>query len=756
MNHFPNRLFSILSGSVAIAALLLVTGMRLDAAPPNRTQVIECRPGWNLISIQIGDAPIPFDTFRSYFDSSDKLIEIWGYEPTGDPSAPGGWDTRQPNVPGFPLSDFSAVEQGRAYWVNVTSLATITLTGPAWDGDLQFLPGWNLVGFPGVPEDDDEGAQSLSAVFGPSFDRVSQVWTFDASAQRFLGHDLTSVPTVKELTSVSPGAGYWVYALEEIDLAAIPYLALIQDVDASPLQTEEPFQAADFPGIPNPGDYLGMMIRKPGPEDAELDLNGNGILDSPFTQGVLRFDEGVDRKVISIGNTGSSIVNWSLDNSIPWLFLEPFDPSDEDNSERVKSTSGVVTTERDTVVFFVDRRGLAPGRYEGQSFDVTFGDQQRTVKVVLDVSTAAGDWKGFASAKRIDGKDIPLGKIDLGLNLFMNSESITETSFRAVLNRDESLLFPRDVFMNGIFFQGTDFSLTTNFVMSPGDRNAPPYDTFSHSVDLDPKANAQGDKDYDGDGQLDVMNPFPFAIQREVTLIGTRVAPDRFEGAYVEAVGGMLPNGQKVFIDGTFELDRKTLEPTRRSIFNEYRQTNLPIGGSSGDGFRESVITVTEPVNIQNVQFNLGIDYNQPGDLIITLTGPDGTVVTIHRNGDTLASNLQIDLDQFNGKLGSGDWTLRIEWDPSSGERGTLTDWGIDLQGLATYEVSGRIVGDTGTGVAPLEGAQLVLSGSNVIEQGTTESDGAFTFSGLSENGYTLSIAPVSYTHLTLPTKRIV
>ena len=62
---------------------------------PNQTQVIECRPGWNLISVQVGDAPIPFGTFLGGFDDPEKLVEIWGYQATGNPLVPGRWGSRQ-------------------------------------------------------------------------------------------------------------------------------------------------------------------------------------------------------------------------------------------------------------------------------------------------------------------------------------------------------------------------------------------------------------------------------------------------------------------------------------------------------------------------------------------------------------------------------------------------------------------------------------------------------------------------------------
>jgi len=59
------------------------------SAPPAQTQIIECQPGWNLISVQVGNAPIPFATFESELDDPGKLIVMWGYHATGVLSIPG-------------------------------------------------------------------------------------------------------------------------------------------------------------------------------------------------------------------------------------------------------------------------------------------------------------------------------------------------------------------------------------------------------------------------------------------------------------------------------------------------------------------------------------------------------------------------------------------------------------------------------------------------------------------------------------------
>lgn len=722
---------------LCLVFLGLIFASPTASAQSEVTQVIELESGWNLVSVQVvpsGPTLTP-QGFRAALDFPTQLVEVWGYTASGDPSTPGTWKTYQPNIPGFP-SDLVSMPQGFGYWVNVSQFTKCTLRGIPWAGSVSFGTGWNLVGFPGVAFASSE-AQELGSVFGSNFNKISQVWEHGTSTG-FTGYDLTSIPVAKNLVGVRPGHGYWVYATEPFALTSQPFVSMQADSDASPLQSDEPFSAVDsrFHGT-NAPKYVNTLVRYAQPEDVPYDLNGNGIIDGPITQDTIRFPIGVDRATISIGNTGESTANWALENTVPWLFSAPADPKDPTNSVRAKNASGVVSTDIDSVTLYVDRTGLLPGTITGQTITVHAGDKSFPIYLILEIPSASGDWKGYASAARVNGKAIGLGKIDMFLNLFMNSESPSETGFRAVLNRDLSLLFPRDVFMNGVFFQGNDFSLTTNFQMDKGDRNAPPYDTFpAPGAFVDNPNDPRQDKDYNKDGKLDVVNPFPFSVQREVTLVGKLVNPDRMEGTYTESIGGMLPPPQKIFIEGTFQLDRQSTEPTKRSIFNQTATYNpvVSIGGSSGNSYRDQTIIVASNVNIQNVTITLNVEF--PSSAIsVTLFGPNGQSIPLHATGTPLAASTTFNLSDFNGINGVGNWTLRVAWDPTTGERGTWNGWSLNIAGLSTYKV---------TGVSS-PGAHVVLTGSNVLRQTDTDGSGNFSFANLTESGYSVVLTKSGY-----------
>ena len=679
----------------------------VDAQQPPQSQIIALNAGWNLISLQVGGGTTPV-AFKSSMLQPERLMEVWGYQPGGSPATPGVWQTYQPLKPEFP-SDLTSLQPGHGYWVKVSQSTSVTFRDVPWDGGVALLPGWNLVGFPGVGLAANE-VQDFSSVFGSSLASIPQVWTHENDTKRFVGYDLTAIPALRDLNQIKPGMGYWMYALQSVLITPQPYVALPGDSDASPLEAPVDFVASQFPGLSNASEYLGSQIRKvrPGSEDAAYDLNGNGIIDGPFTQNTLLFEVGVNQKVITIGNTGGGLATWSVQNMLSWLTTTP------------NPAAGVVSADRDTVSLLVDRTGMAPGRQTGQ-FTIYVGGRAKVTTVLVDVPTAAGDWKGLATTQRVNGKNIPIGAVDMGLNFFMASPLPTETTFTGVLNQDTSLLFPRDVFMNGVFYSGDNFSLTTNFQMDAGDRNAPPYDTFSHvapntsgGATLN-SLTARDDKDYNGDHKLDVQNPFPFAIHRQITLLGQRKNPNHMEGTYIESVTGMLPQNQPIFIEGTFFLDRQSLMPTKKSIFNG-TTTNAPItiGGTSGILFRETTFTVTNPVTISGITVNLNLSFPDPSKLLVYLMGPNNQIVNLSQYSSALGTSYT--LSDYNGLSGAGTWKLHVEW-LSTSLRGTFTNWTLNVQGLATYSAIGKVIGNPGSGNQALAGVHAILTGSNVLQQ---------------------------------------
>lgn len=681
--------------------MFLVILLTFTAFARAATQTVVLEAGWNLVSIQVGGS-LSMTDFAAALDVPDALRAAWGRDP-----ATGVWSTWQADVPGF-TGDLEAFVPGCGYWVKVSESTILELDGAPWEGAVAIRPGWNLVGFQGLAE------TSLENLFGANIDAVQQVWTFDAaSGGVFRGYDTTALPRLRDVVSVEPGRGYWVYALRDVLLAPEPEILLVADADAAPLQATIAYAGAE-------PKFLGRRVKFAGVEDAANDLNGNGILDDAWTQDAVRFPIGVDFQPVIVGNVGGGALNWSVIEDVPWLSIDGPD-------------SGVVSSAKAYTYLKVDRTGLEPGTYASSNVWVRAGGLEKRVTVSIEVATAAGDFKGYAIAERVNGKEIALGKVDLGLSLFMESDRTDETRFRAVIDRERSLLFPKDVFMDGVFYSGNEFTLATTFSMQAGDRNAPPFDTFSQPANgADPQGH--GDRDWNGDGVLDNDNPFPYDIRRGISLLGKRIDENTFSGTYSETLQGMLPNDEKILIEGTFRLSRQTFEPTRRSIYNG-ENLEMQIVGASGTTVIEKTIEVEDSVRVQTAIIGLSLDFPRPDLVHVELVSPSGTTVSLHDGGPQILSGYNV--TDFDGEIGQGTWTLRVSWNPASGERGRFHSWTLDLGGIVTYAVSGRLIdGATSSAVANVP---WVLTGGTVVYQGVTDNAGRFHVEGLTENNYGFS-----------------
>lgn len=748
---------------VFLGLVLVPTGR----AAPTVTQTLDLHAGWNLISIQVGGAITP-DEFRASLGvDSNKLLAVWGFGISSTPSqAPWQWRFYRPegNLP----SDLTLIEPGRGYWVHVSGYCQSTLSQPPWNGSLQLRPGWNLLGFPGLQLQENEN-QELASVFGSAFSVVTQVWEWNTAAQQFVGYDIASIPQIKDLPGVRAGKGYWVYSVggSVVDLMPQPFLALPADSDASPPQPDELFQASDARYLgSDAARYVGRTVRysvqKGSPANGidSYDLNANGILDDAYTQDTILFEKSADTVSITIGNNGTGAFTWVLENTCPWLYTAPPDDRTwpEGSVNRPREASGTVSGEKDILLLYADRTGMTPGR-KTSGITLWLGNTAVPISLLLDVSDITGDWRGFATTTRVGGRGISLGEVRLVLNSFTSNGSDEKNGFRAVLNREQSILFPRDVYMDGVFYASNQFKLTTNFEMPAGDRNAPPYDVFPGGVK---------DRDFNGNGKVDVINPFPFGLRREVTLLGKRVSPDRLEGTYIESIRGLLPpvsgntlvtdtnqflsnaflsQSQPIFIEGTFVLQRQSFTPTKRSVFNESARLDLVIGGSDSAN-RVATFDVVTPVSVQGVTITLNLTFPDPALLQLALIGPNlnNDPYVIHQFGDTNAipTTISIPANVFTG-AGNGTWTLQIDWDGATGERGTLTSWGLDIEGAATHQAAGRIVKAGGAPVEVIPGATIRLEGGVTTQTFTSATNGTFTIPSLSENDYTLYITKPGY-----------
>jgi hypothetical protein len=264
--------------------------------------------------------------------------------------------------------------------------------------------------------------------------------------------------------------------------------------------------------------------------------------------------------------------------------------------------------------------------------------------------------------------------------------------------------------------------------------------------------------DWLNDNRLDVRNPFPFPIQRTVSLEGELVQGNPsdgyiLEGKYKEIVYGM--SRQPIFLEGTFHLERQAARPlsSRRSITSDTgvepvvsRKSTVGMAVPAGTT-RESSLTVATEMELQSLLVDLVFANLPHTSLLIQLRspGPNPALLTLY-DGRTPGAALnpkvlehvvfpldrptQSDLNQFLHSVlrtrtaPSQFWTLSIA--NAGAQSVTLGNWTLRLDGQPVTDVVG-VVSDNGV---PVTGVVVSLNGLPFsMSSAPTDAQGRFILS---------------------------
>lgn len=246
--------------------------------------------------------------------------------------------------------------------------------------------------------------------------------------------------------------------------------------------------------------------------------------------------------------------------------------------------------DNDIIYLRLDRSKLAPkppGQfYRGVvKFESTAG-AEIDFPVRAEIPPLRGEWEGFATVTTVNGKRNKVPDIDLFISFF--ADTTTTAMLRGAIDSRNSLLWPVDVPLIGYLSSstGSAFSMTGSFVLPPGDQNNEPFDDRSSTgvrrlndevspppADPDAADDLEGpgaeDVDWNNNGLVDAINPYPFPIQRTVTLSGVLVKGSPFdgyavEGSYTELVTGMMKGA--IQLEGKFSLTRRSDLPSRSAL----------------------------------------------------------------------------------------------------------------------------------------------------------------------------------------------
>lgn len=169
--------------NVAVAANQATTVNIVFGEIPN-AQEIALSAGWNLVSLNVVPSSYAVD---SVFGGINSVLQIKNETRSYAPEQP------------MYLNTLATLAPGEAYWVNLSSPATLTVQGPVIDPSaipISLKAGWNLVAY--LPENALPVATALSSI---------SAWLQEV---RYFGDSYVPGSARNALTQLEPGKGYWI------------------------------------------------------------------------------------------------------------------------------------------------------------------------------------------------------------------------------------------------------------------------------------------------------------------------------------------------------------------------------------------------------------------------------------------------------------------------------------------------------------------------------------------------------------------
>lgn len=191
------------SGSVAIR-------LRTSTVAATTAYSIDLYPGWNLVSLPLIPDDASIDVVLA--EISDSVNMVRHYYSSGPEDQ--GWLWYQPGVT---ESTLTTMEDGKGYWVNMSSSATLTITGSEMPPEGELPPtyavsqGWNLIGFKSVT-DMDHTDYLVNLVTEGTPTGYSVLWGYEPDEGYFSVYPMNEHSGANDIGDMEVGHGYWLWA----------------------------------------------------------------------------------------------------------------------------------------------------------------------------------------------------------------------------------------------------------------------------------------------------------------------------------------------------------------------------------------------------------------------------------------------------------------------------------------------------------------------------------------------------------------
>ena len=164
---------------------------------PEEEFVIQLYNGWNLFSIPLQPKNNSLEAVLAPIEGNYTRVYAWDAQAKN-------WVRHTPTV-----HELTILEPSKGYWISVQADVNLTIKGTSAQVDaITFLNGWNLFGLPLT------SSKSLTNTLSPIEGNYTRVYAWDAQAKNWMRY----TSTINELTTLDPGAGYWISAQEDITL----------------------------------------------------------------------------------------------------------------------------------------------------------------------------------------------------------------------------------------------------------------------------------------------------------------------------------------------------------------------------------------------------------------------------------------------------------------------------------------------------------------------------------------------------------
>jgi len=164
--------------------------------------------GWNLVSFPCINSPI---SITNFFTNYSELESVRYYD-AADPNDP--WKSYNPNLPSWVVHDLSSFSRTKGYLVDVNNDSGFYIENDL--GRPTIVPlstGWNMIGYPA------KDIRQINDTFDTLIPDYDYVLLYNASESDWKEYTWnTSLPSDQDLNETHPEYGYWVFALDDIDL----------------------------------------------------------------------------------------------------------------------------------------------------------------------------------------------------------------------------------------------------------------------------------------------------------------------------------------------------------------------------------------------------------------------------------------------------------------------------------------------------------------------------------------------------------